>query len=173
VIRVWEGGGSLPTKGWPVLKGIADFWVSRATRNSDGSYSIDTVIPPDEYVEQVDDSVYTNVGARDSLRFAVQAAGLVGQHASPKWSQVADGLRVLFDSTLGIHPEYAGYPGDAVKQADATPLAYPWENAQSATVTRADLDYYCCRRRGFLLPAVTARDPAEAGAPEDDRCDDC
>jgi hypothetical protein len=105
VIRVWEGGGSLPTKGWPVLKGIADFWVSRATRNSDGSHSIDTVIPPDEYVEQVDDSAYTNVGARDSLRFAVQAAGLVGQHASPKASQVADGLRVLFDSTLGIHPD--------------------------------------------------------------------
>ncbi len=52
---------------------------------------------------------------------------------------MADGLRVLFDSTLGIHPEYAGYPGDAVKQADATLLAYPWENAQSAAVTRADL----------------------------------
>ena len=32
VIRVWDGGGSLPTKGWPVLKGIADFCVSRATR---------------------------------------------------------------------------------------------------------------------------------------------
>jgi trehalose/maltose hydrolase-like predicted phosphorylase len=143
VIRVWDGGGSLPTKGWPVLKGIADFCVSRATRNSDGSYSIDTVIPPDEYIEQVDDSVNTNVGARDSLRFAVQAAGLVGQHTSPKWSQVADGLRVLFDSTLGIHPEYAGCPGDAVKQADATPLAYLWENAQSATVTES--------RPGLLL----------------------
>lgn len=99
----------LADKGWPVLRGIADFWVSRATRNSDGGYS--TVIPPDEYVEQVDDSVYTNVAARDALRFATQAAALLGRHASPKWSRVADGLRVLFDSGQGIHPEYAGYPG--------------------------------------------------------------
>ena len=148
VWQYWLATGDrqwLATKGWPVLKGIADFWASRATRNSDRTYSINTVIPPDEYVEQVDDSVYTNVGARDSLRFAIQAAGLVGQHASPTWSRVADGLRVLFDSTLGIHPEYAGYPGDAVKQADVTLLGYPWENPQSAAVTEADLDYYVPR----------------------------
>jgi trehalose/maltose hydrolase-like predicted phosphorylase len=135
----------LATKGWPVLQGIADFWVSRATRNSDGSYSINTVIPPDEYVEQVNDSVYTNVAARDALQFAAQAAALLGQHARPQWTRVADGLRVLFDSTLGIHPEYAGYPGDAVKQADVTLLGYPWENPQPASVTEADLDYYVPR----------------------------
>ncbi len=135
----------LATKGWPVLRGIADFWVSRATRNADGSYSINTVIPPDEYVEQVDDSVYTNVAARDALRFATQAAGLLGQPARPQWAQVADGLRVLFDSSLGIHPEYAGYPGDAVKQADVTLLDYPWENPQSRAVTEADLDFYVPR----------------------------
>lgn len=138
--RTW-----LATKGWPVLKGIADFWVSRASRNSDGSYSINTVIPPDEYVEQVDDSVYTNVAARDALRFATRAAGLVGRPASPRWAAVADKLRVLFDGTLGIHPEYQGYPGDAVKQADVTLLAYPWENPQPAAVTKADLDYYVPR----------------------------
>ena len=148
VWQYWLATGDLQwlaSKGWPLLRGIADFWVSRATRNSDGSYSINTVIPPDEYVEQVNDSVYTNVGARDALRFATLAAGLVGQHASPRWSRVADGLRVLFDSNLGIHPEYAGYPGDAVKQADVTLLAFPWENPQSAAVTRADLDYYVPR----------------------------
>ena len=94
----------LATKGWPVLKGIADFWVSRATRNPDGSYSINTVIPPDEYVEQVDDSVYTNVAARDALRFATRAASLVGRPASPQWAAVADKLRVLFDATLASTP---------------------------------------------------------------------
>jgi trehalose/maltose hydrolase-like predicted phosphorylase len=138
--RTW-----LATEGWPVLRGIADFWVSRATRNSDGSYSINTVIPPDEYVEQVNDSVYTNVGARDALRFATQAAALLGQHARPQWTRVADGLRILFDSNLGIHPEYAGYPGDAVKQADVTLLSYPWENPHPQSVTQADLEYYVPR----------------------------
>jgi trehalose/maltose hydrolase-like predicted phosphorylase len=138
--RTW-----LATEGWPVLRGIADFWVSRATRNSDGSYSINTVIPPDEYVEQVNDSVYTNVGARDALRFATQAAALLGQHARPQWTRVAGGLRILFDSNLGIHPEYAGYPGDAVKQADVTLLSYPWENPQPRSVTQADLEFYVPR----------------------------
>ena len=102
----------LATKGWPVLKGIADFWVSRASRNSDGSYSINTVIPPDEYVEQVDDSVYTNVAARDALRFATQAAALVGPaavaDAGPGWPT---GCGSCSTATLGIHPEYAGLPG--------------------------------------------------------------
>jgi len=144
----------LADKGWPVLRGIADFWVSRATRNPGGSYSINTVISPDEYVEQVDDSVYTNVAARDALRFATQAATLLGRHASPQWSRVADGLRILFDSTQGIHPEYAGYPGDAVKQADVTLLAYPWENPQPASVTKADLAYYV-PRTDPLGPAMT------------------
>ncbi|HEU4346713.1 MAG TPA: glycosyl hydrolase family 65 protein [Actinoplanes sp.] len=138
--RAW-----LASEGWPVLKGIADFWVSRATKNPGGTYGINTVIPPDEYVEEVDDSVYTNVAARDSLRHATMAAALVGQRASPQWSQVADRLRVLFDSSRGIHPEYAGYPGDAVKQADVTLLSYPWENDQSAAVTRADLEFYVPR----------------------------
>ena len=36
-------------------------------------------------------------------------------------------------------------PRDAVKQADVTLLAYPWENPQSAAVTRADLDWYVPR----------------------------
>ena len=148
VWQYWLATGDrrwLASEGWPVLRGIADFWVSRASRNADGSYSIRTVIPPDEYVEQVDDSVYTNVAARDALRFATAAAGLLGRPASPQWTQVAGGLRVLFDSAQGIHPEYAGYPGDAVKQADVTLLSYPWENPQPRSVTRSDLDYYVPR----------------------------
>ena len=44
-----------------------------------------------------------------------------------------------------MHPEYAGYPGDAVKQADVTLLSYPWEHRQPRRVTRADLDYYVPR----------------------------
>jgi hypothetical protein len=54
-------------------------------------------------------------------------------------------LRILFDAANGMHPEYQGYPGDTVKQADITLLSYPWENAQSDTVTQNDLDYYVPR----------------------------
>ena len=138
--RAW-----LESRGWQLLSGIATYWASRAVPNGDGSYSIRDVIPPDEYAEHVDDSVYTNVGARDALRLATQAAAILGHPAPPEWATVADHLRILFDAAQGIHPEYAGYPGNAVKQADVTLLAYPWENPQSDAVTQADLDYYVSR----------------------------
>jgi trehalose/maltose hydrolase-like predicted phosphorylase len=138
--RSWLSGSA-----WPVLSAIADFWVSRAHPNPDGTQSIDGVIPPDEYHEQVDDSVYTNVAARDTLRMAAQAAALTGHTADPAWTAVAGALRIPFDEAPGIHPEFAGYQGDTVKQADVTLLSYPWENPQPAAVTQADLDYYVPR----------------------------
>jgi trehalose/maltose hydrolase-like predicted phosphorylase len=130
---------------WPVVSGIADFWVSRSHDNPDGSRSIDRVIGPDEYHEEVADSVYTNVAARDSLRIAAQVAALVGQPADPVWERVAAALRIPFDAAANIHPEFAGYAGDTVKQADVTLLPYPWENPQSPSTTQSDLDYYVPR----------------------------
>ena len=138
--RTW-----LTQKAWPVVSGIADFWVSRSTSNADGSWSINDVIPPDEYAEHVNDSIYTNLAARDALRIAGSVARLVGRSAKPQWRQVADHLRLPFDATQGIHSEYAGYPGITVKQADVTLLSYPWENPQSAAQTARDLDYYVPR----------------------------
>jgi trehalose/maltose hydrolase-like predicted phosphorylase len=135
----------LTREAWPVVAGIADFWVSRAHRNGDGSWSIDGVIPPDEYHERVDDSVYTNVSTRDALRIATQVAQLTGHRARPAWATVAQRLRVPFDAAAGIHPEFRGYRGATVKQADVTLLSYPWENDQPASVTQADLDHYVPR----------------------------
>jgi trehalose/maltose hydrolase-like predicted phosphorylase len=148
VHQYWLATGDrrwLATRGWPILKGIATYYVSRATKRSDGSYSIRNVIPPDEYAEGVDDSVYTNMSAAQALRFATAAARTLHRPADPRWVRVARGLRILFDQGKGIHPEYAGYPGDAVKQADVTLLSYPWEHPQPRRVTKADLDYYVPR----------------------------
>ena len=103
------------------------------------------MIGADEYHEQVDDSVYTNVAARDALRIATQAAAITGHDADPQWAQVADRLRILFDPAKGLHPEFFNYQGDTIKQADVALLAYPWENPQPAAVTQADLDHYVPR----------------------------
>ena len=148
VHQYWLATGDrhwLASRGWPILEGIARYYVSRATKRSDGTYSIRHVIPPDEYAEGVDDSVYTNMSAAHALRFAVAAARTLHRPADSRWSRVARGLRILFDRAKGIHPEYAGYPDDAVKQADVTLLSYPWEQPQPRRVTRADLDFYVPR----------------------------
>src|SRR6185437_4187736 len=50
-------------RGWPVLSQAATFWASRATFGSDGKYHITGVTGPDEENPNVNDEVYTNVGA--------------------------------------------------------------------------------------------------------------
>jgi hypothetical protein len=41
------------------------------------------------------------------------------------YSQLASDLVILWNETLGIHPEYFNYSGQVVKQADVVLLHYP------------------------------------------------
>ncbi|MFZ9045048.1 MAG: glycosyl hydrolase family 95 catalytic domain-containing protein, partial [Cyclobacteriaceae bacterium] len=50
----------LGEKGYPVMKEVADFWVSRSEPNEDGTLSIINVVGADEYAEGVDDNAFTN-----------------------------------------------------------------------------------------------------------------
>jgi trehalose/maltose hydrolase-like predicted phosphorylase len=133
----------LKTRGWPVISGAARFWASRATATADGGYEIRHVTGPDEENPDVNDEVYTEVGARTTLRDAIAAAQLVGAAVPGNWARIAAGLRVPVAN--GINPEFDGYQGQLVKQADVTLLGYPWGFASSAAVERADLAYYVPR----------------------------
>jgi trehalose/maltose hydrolase-like predicted phosphorylase len=137
-----SGDKTYLAKAWPVLQGIARYWASRVTPDANGGYHIDDVQGPDEYHAHVDDSATTNAGARTSLRIAVQAAGVLGVAPDPLWTTVADGLAIPYDATTGIHPEYAGYDGQTIKQADVTLLQYPFAVPMSRMVGQDDLDYY-------------------------------
>lgn len=134
----------LAQRGWPVLSAVADFWASRAVSSARG-YEIRAVMPPDEYEFPVNNSVYTNVAAATVLRIAAAAGAILGRPVPPRWAQVASGLTVPFDPVFGIHPEYDGYDGRQIKQADAVMLTYPWEYPMPATVAAADLNYYAPR----------------------------
>jgi trehalose/maltose hydrolase-like predicted phosphorylase len=133
----------LKTRGWPVISGAARFWASRATPTTGGGYEIRHVTGPDEENPNVNGEVYTEVGARTTLRDAIAAAKLVGDQPPARWSQIAAGLRVPVAN--GINPEFDGYGGQLVKQADVTLLGYPWGFASSKAVERADLAYYVPR----------------------------
>ena len=65
-------------------------------------------MPPDEYHDEVDNSVYTNHLARLSLLAADKASILCGQ-PNHKYKHVADKLCIPFDSVKNYHPEYDGY----------------------------------------------------------------
>ncbi|MBO0867310.1 MAG: discoidin domain-containing protein [Micromonosporaceae bacterium] len=130
-------------RAWPLISGIADFYASRAEKNpSGGGYSINDVMPPDEYHDHVDNSAYTNQAAARTMQIAIDAAAAVGGQVNPLWGQVRDGLSLPFDQTNQRHLEYDGYSGDQIKQADVTLLQYPWQTPMPPQVAQNDLDYY-------------------------------
>jgi trehalose/maltose hydrolase-like predicted phosphorylase len=146
--QYYEASGDqawLRDKAWPVLRGIADYWATRAVPDPAGGYAIKDVKGADEYHDNVDNSVTTNAGAQASLRIAIRAAGIVGRSADPAWGKVADGLKIPVDAGANIHPEFDGYAGQTVKQADVTLLQYPWAVPMAPGLAQNDLDYYQAR----------------------------
>ena len=137
-----------------MLAGVifTDFWISRSnytTNVTTGVVSahILNVIPPDEYVDHVNDSVYTNFVAAKALNYAVQASALLNISCAKcaSYTKLAQDLVILFDETLGIHPEYLDYPGNLVKQADVVMLAYPLEMNMTLEARARDCEYYAVR----------------------------
>ncbi|MFB8213996.1 discoidin domain-containing protein [Streptomyces anulatus] len=158
----------LAARGWPLLRGIAEFWESRATANADGSYSVNDVAGPDEYSNGVDDGVFTNAVAATALRNATRAARLLGQSPPAAWNEVADGLRIPYDAEKKVFLQYAGYNGSTIKQADTVLLTYPLEWPMEPGAAAATLDYYAARTDPdgpAMTDSVHAIDAAETGEP--------
>lgn len=158
----------LRTRGWPVIKGISEFWADRATRNTDGSYSIKDVAGPDEYSNGVDDGVFTNAGAATTLRTATRAAKILGKDAPASWHTVADKLRIPYDKKKQVFQQYDGYKGSVIKQADTVLLMYPLEWPMSKQAATNTLDYYAARTDPdgpAMTDSVHAIDAAAIGEP--------
>ncbi|WP_329355959.1 discoidin domain-containing protein [Streptomyces anulatus] len=158
----------LASRGWPLLRGIAEFWESRATANADGSYSVNDVAGPDEYSNGVDDGVFTNAVAATALRNATRAARILGRSAPAAWSKVADHLRIPYDAEKKVFLQYAGYNGSTIKQADTVLLTYPLEWPMEPGAAAATLDYYAARTDPdgpAMTDSVHAIDAAETGEP--------
>ncbi|PKK38070.1 glycosyl hydrolase family 65 [Siphonobacter sp. SORGH_AS_0500] len=134
--KIW-----LKDRGYPLLKEVADFWVSRAEKGKDGKYHIINVVCADEWAENVDDNAYTNGMAREVLSFANQAARELGFPENSRWKEVAEGL-VIYKFPDGVTKEYATYNGEIIKQGDVNLLAYPMKQVTDPKDIKKDLDYY-------------------------------
>ncbi len=149
--RQWLAG-----HGWPVLRALASFWVSKATPSGGGAYSLDNIQPPDESHTGVDNSTYTNADAITALNDATSAARALGQPVPASWGTVAAGLAktMPFDAAQNIYEEFDGYTGDQIKQADVVMLTYPLAFRMPAGVGLSDLNYYA-PRTSLQGPAMT------------------
>lgn len=128
-------------QGWPVLKAVAEFWVSRVHRNEDGSYSIINVVGADEYAENVDDNAFTNGAAKRVLHDVTKAAEVLGKPVDPRWMEISDNLVFTYDAD-GVTMEYTGYDGRLIKQTDVNMLAYPLGVVTDPQQTLRDINYY-------------------------------
>ncbi|GAA1352493.1 glycosyl hydrolase family 65 protein [Streptomyces beijiangensis] len=168
-LAVWQyylatGDGKwLKERGWPLLKGIADYWTSRVTANDDRSYSIKLVAGPDEYSNGVTDGVYTNAVAATALRNAAHAATLLDTEAPARWTEIADRLRIPYDTKAGVFEQYAGYKGSLIKQADTVLLLYPLDWKMTKAQASRTLAYYA-QRTDPAGPAMTDSVHAVASA---------
>lgn len=139
--RVTKDINWLKEKGYPVLKEVADFWVSRVTKNNDETYSINNVVGANEFAPNVNDNAFTNGAAKTALQYATLAAKELDISPNTKWEEVGKGIRILKFSD-GTTKEHSEYDGDRIKQADVNLLSYPLNVVSDEETILKDLIYY-------------------------------
>jgi len=144
----------LREKGYPILSATADFWASRVERNGPGHYDIKNVVAADEWAENVDNNAFTNAAAKANLKYATQAAAILGITANPDWINVANNIPVL-KMENGVTQEHAAYHGEGIKQADVNLLGYPLKEITDMKQVQKDLEYYETRIPDAGTPAMT------------------
>jgi protein-glucosylgalactosylhydroxylysine glucosidase len=144
----------LREKGYPILSATADFWSSRVERNGAGKYDIKNVVAADEWAENVDNNAFTNAAAISNLKFATEAAKILGISPNADWMNVAGNIPVLkLDN--GVTKEHATYNGEGIKQADVNLLSYPLKYITDLAQVKKDLQYYETRVPNEGTPAMT------------------
>lgn len=145
----------LETRGYPVLKEVADFWSSRVERNGANRYEIKNVIGANEWEENIDNNAFTNGMVKTVLEYASMAAEKLNYKVNPDWRHVAENIPIL-KFPDGTTRENATYEGAMIKQADANLLSYPLKVISQKDAIQKDLRYY--------EPRLAKDGPAMGGA---------
>lgn len=147
---------------WPIMSGIADFFVSRIEMRNDGKAHLVCVVGPDESVcespnakMRVNDHFSTNVGVQRMLRCAIEAADILGEEPGDGWAETAEKMYLLSPDENGVYPEYYGYDGHVIKQTDVLFAFYPLKYEASADCILKNVEYYRSRidRNGPMMSA--------------------
>ncbi len=128
-------------KAYPMLKEVADFWLSRVEINENGEYDILNVVSPDEHAINVDNDVFTNAAVKSVLEAATEAAQLAGETPTEQWKEVADGL-VFNTFNNGVYREHGSYNGEVIKQAATNLASFPLDVIKDRETIILNLNYY-------------------------------
>ncbi|MCO8018615.1 glycoside hydrolase family 65 protein [Brevundimonas diminuta] len=127
---------------WPVLSGVADWFVSRVQRTSRG-FELPCAMGPAEVPQPPDNDAFTLMAGADILRRAGRAAERLGEPAPAAWGEVAANLYlpVRSDGVIAAHDDFTVREP---KGATPSPLAglFPYDYPASAAQRRRTLDFY-------------------------------
>jgi len=132
--------------GWPVIREIAEFWVSRVEFNqTKHRYEIHHVTSPDEAYDDVPNDSFTNAAARKALDIATAAARRVGAAPDPKWAQISRQMYIPFSDKEQRHLDFdETIPHDKVTWMGSSLswLVYPnLDLPMSAQARRNDFEF--------------------------------
>ena len=77
-----------------------------------------------------------------TLEFGIYASELLGRTYPSHWITVIENIVIPFDTVKQYHPEYDGYDGEVIKQADVILLGFPLMYNMSKQVRANDLNFY-------------------------------
>ncbi|MDP8986140.1 MAG: glycoside hydrolase family 65 protein [Pseudomonadota bacterium] len=152
--RAW-----LRERAYPVIKAVADYWVSRATYDSAARrFEILDVTSPEEDYTHVNNEIYTNVVARRSLEAAMRAAAALGLAPGPQWSIVAEGLYLPTTAENGRYFDF-----DPTTPHDKTG-SWMATSVPMLSIPALDFDTDSRTRQGLLRHSLEAVEPIRGRA---------
>lgn len=138
----------LKNQAWPILNGIADFYVTRGEFNADQTqFHLNKVTAPDEYAENVDNEAFTNGSTTKAFELAIKVAEQLKETVPEEWRTVLSTIiKPQVDPATKVHIQYDGFnpanQNNKIKQADVVLLTYPLEYPMTVRQSANDLDYY-------------------------------
>jgi trehalose/maltose hydrolase-like predicted phosphorylase len=100
--------------GFPIIKAIADMWVSNTQRipfNTSDTYLYETfnMTDPDEWANFRNNGAYTNAGIKVVMAAAIEAARALNETIPIEWTDIMNNINIPEDSKSGIILEYTGF----------------------------------------------------------------
>ncbi len=132
----------LADRAWPVLKGVADWIVSRSDETSRG-FEIRRANGPAEVPEPPDNDAFTNMAAAQILRSAIRAAEQLSYAVPLDWRRVESKIYIPRRSD-GIIATHDGFRIDEPKGATPSVLAgfFPYDHPIAEAERQRTLEFY-------------------------------
>ena len=152
---------------WPVLSGVADWFVDRVDRTRSG-YDLREGGGPAERKETDDNDAMTLMAARIVLERAIATAERVGLPPREAWARVAAGLQlpVRSDGVIASHDDYRSSEEKGATPAPLMGLFPYWADVDPDTMQKT-LTFYLGLWRDYvgapMLPALYGTWAAWAG----------